>query len=96
MTTLVAGRTYTAQEVIERVQQRLTLYQPADVALEALPNFVHNSGHWWYVVVPPSESMKNVSDYDRRIEKTERDLYKLDRLRVTILPVVPEWMDTHK
>lgn len=96
MTTLTAERSYTAQEIVERVQERLAPYQPAGAALEALPNFVHATGHWWYVVVPPSESIKTVLDYNRRVEKTERDLYKMDRLRVSILPVVPDWMDTHK
>lgn len=95
MTTLAAEQTYTAQEIVERVQERLTPYQPATV-LEVLPNYIHNSGHWWYVVVPPSRSIKSVSDYNRRVEKAERDLYKLDALRVSILPVVPDWMDTHK
>lgn len=95
MTTVATKRDHTAQEIVERVQGRLTPYQPATV-LEVLPNFVNNSGHWWYVVVPPSESIKTALDHDRRVEKTERDLYKMDKLRVSILPVVPDWMDTHK
>jgi len=89
-------QTYTAQQLVALVQERLAPYQPAEAALEVLPDAVHNGGHWWYVVAPPSRSMKNLSDYNRRIDKTERDLYKMDRLRVSILPVVPEWMDTHK
>ncbi len=90
------GQNYKAQEVAERVQTRLTPYQPAEAALEVLPNYVHQEGRWWYVVVPASKGIVSASDYNRRIEKAERDLYKMDALRVGILPVVPDWMDTHK
>ncbi len=95
MNAAAAERKYKAQEVVERVQERLTPYQPTEDTLEVLP-FVHDAGRWWYVVAPPSRSIKDASDYNRRVEKTERDLYKMDRLRVSILPVVPDWMDTHK
>jgi len=87
---------HTAQEVVGLVQERLTPSQPADAALEVLPKAVHQEGRWWYVVVPPSRSIINASDYNRRVEKAERDLKKTDNLHVSILPVVPEWMDTQK
>jgi hypothetical protein len=87
---------HTAQEVVSLVQERLAPYQPADAALEALPKAVHQEGRWWYVVVPPSRSMTNASDYNGRVEKAERDLKKMDNLYVSILPVVPDWMDTQK
>ena len=87
---------YTAQEVIALVEKRLTPYQPLDGPLEVLPQAVHQEGRWWYVVIPPSRSMTNASDCGRRVEKAERDLRKQDHLFVSILPVLPEWMDTHK
>ena len=96
MNAIAVEQKYKAQEVVERVQTRLAPYQPADAALEVLPNYVHQEGHWWYVVVPASKSIASASDYNRRVEKAERDLYKMDNLRVGILPVVPDWMDTHK
>jgi len=40
--------------------------------------------------------MTNASDYNGRVEKAERDLKKMDDLHVSILPVVPDWMDTQK
>jgi len=86
----------TIQDVVSRVQERLTPYQPADAALEVLPKAVHREGRWWYVVVPPSQSIVNASDYNSRVEKAERDLRKWDSLYVSILPVVPDWMDTLK
>ncbi len=86
----------TAQEVVRLVQERLAPYQPADAALEVLPKAVHQEGRWWYVVVPPSQSITNASDYNDRVEKAERDLKKMDNLSVSILPVVPDWMDAHK
>ena len=87
---------YTAQEIVSLVQERLTPYQPAGAALEVLPKAVHKEGRWWYVVVPPSQSIVNASDYSGRVEKAEHDLKKLDNLHVSILPVVPDWMDTQK
>ena len=90
------GRNYKAQEVVERVEARLAPYQPAEAALEVLPNYVHQEGQWWYVVVPASQGIMSAADYNCRVEKAERDLYKMDALRVGILPVVPDWMDTHK
>lgn len=88
--------THTAQEVVRLVQERLAPYQPADVGFIVLPKAVHKEGRWWYVVVPPSGSITYASDYNRRVEKAERDLQKLDNLRVSILPVVPDWMDALK
>lgn len=87
---------HTAQEVVSLVQERLIPYQPADAALKVLPGAVHQEGRWWYVVVPPSQSIVNASDYNGRVEKAERDLKKLDNLHVSILPVVPDWMDAQK
>ncbi len=84
------------QDIVSRVQERLTPYQPADAALEVLPKAVHQEGRWWYVVVPPSRSIVNASDYNGRVERAERDLRKLDSLYVSILPVAPDWMDTLK
>ena len=85
----------TPQKVIRLVQERLTPYQPKDDSLRVLPKAVHQEGRWWYVVVPSSQSIVNASDYNRRVRKAERDLEKLDDLRVTILPVAPGWMDPY-
>ena len=87
---------HTAQEVAALVQERLTPYQPFDAPLEVLPKAVHQEGRWWYVVVPPSRSITNASDYSRLVEKVQRDLRKRDNLLVSILPVVPGWMTMHK
>lgn len=87
---------HTAQEVVGLVQERLAPYQPADAALKVLPKAVHKEGRWWYVVVPPSLSIVNLSDYNGRVGKAERDLKKVDNLHVSILPVVPDWMDGQK
>ena len=87
---------YTVQEIVSLVQERLTPYQPADAALEVLPKAVHKEGRWWYVVVPSSQSIINASDYNGRVEKAERDLKKMDDLYISILPVVPDWMDGQK
>ena len=87
---------HTAQEVVALVQERLTPYQPFDAPLQVLPKAIHQEGRWWYVVVPPSRSITNASDYGRRVEKAERDLRKMDSLYVSILPVMPEWMDAQK
>ena len=87
---------HTAQDIVSLVQERLTPYQPADAALKVLPKAVHKEGRWWYVVVPPSQSIVNVSDYNGRVEKAERDLKKMDNLHISILPVMPDWMDGRK
>ena len=87
---------YTDQEIVSLVQERLTPYQPSDFALRVLPKAVHKEGRWWYVVVPPGQSIVNLSDYNGRVEKVERDLRKMDNLHISILPVVPDWMDGQK
>ena len=96
MTQILDATTHTAPEVVALVQERLTPYQPFDAPLEVLPKAVHQEGHWWYVVVPPSRSITSASDYSRLVEKVQRDLRKRDHLLVSILPVMPGWMNTHK
>lgn len=96
MSNVVARLNHTSLEIVSLVQERLAPYQPADAALEVLPQAVHQEGRWWYVVVPPSRSIVNASDYNGRVEKAERDLKKMDNLHVSILPVVPDWMDGQK
>lgn len=86
----------TAQQVIEMVQKRLEPYQPVPGLLEVLPAAVHQEGRWWFVVVPPTQASKTLSDYNRRVEKAERDLRRLDHLNVGILPILPDWMDAQK
>lgn len=86
----------TAQQVIETVQKRLEPYQPAPDLMEVLPTAVHQEGRWWFVVVPPNQTSKTLSDYTRRMEKAERDLRRMDQLNVGILPVLPDWMDSQK
>ena len=96
MTQMLDTTTYTAQEVAALVQECLTPYQPFDAPLEVLPKAVHQEGRWWYVVVPPSRSITSASDYSRLVEKVQRDLRKRNNLLVSILPVVPGWMNTNK
>lgn len=96
MNKTLAAPELTAREVIALVQKRLAAYHSADAVLEVLPNPVHREGQWWYVAVPPGESIVNLSDYNARIEKAERDLRRQDNLSVGILPVIPDWMDTLK
>ena len=94
MNNMLTEPNYTAQQVVSRVQERLTPYQPANALLQVLPEAVHKEGRWWYVVVSPSSGLPPVSDYNTRMEKVERDLQKRDNLSVTILPDVPDWMGT--
>ncbi len=82
----------TAEEVIDLVKDRLIPYQPAKYTLEVLPNVTHKEGQWWYVIVRASQTNFDVSDYNARIEKIERDLQKMDKVNVVLLPNVPEWM----
>ncbi len=96
MTTLVNTASPTAQEVLAIVQERLAPYQPPDDVMEVLPGAVHQEGRFWYVVVPASPGIHTASQYNRRVEKTERDLKKKDNLYVSILPVLPDWMDIQK
>ena len=83
----------TAQEVVSLVRQRLDPYQPADKALDVVPDFTHKEGRWWYVIVSPSRSSITAIDYNARVEKVERDLKKLDNAHVVLLPDVPDWMN---
>lgn len=96
MNKTLAAPELTGGDVVALVQKRLAAYQSAEAVLEVLPKAVHREGRWWYVVVPPGESIVNLSDYNARIEKAERDLRRQDNLSVGILPVIPDWMDTLK
>ena len=82
----------TAEEVIERVRARLAPHQPADQALDVLPQVTHKEGRWWYVIVSPDRSAIPLAEYNARMEKVERDLKKFDNANVVLLPVVPDWM----
>ncbi len=96
MTTLVNTASLTAQEVLAIVQDRLAPYQPPGDIMEVLSGAVHQEGRFWYVVVPASPGIQTASQYNRRVEKAERDLIKKDNLYVSILPVLPDWMDVQK
>ncbi len=96
MTTLLNISSPTAQEVLASVQERLAPYQPPGDVMEVLPGAVHQEGRFWYVVVPASPSIHTASQYNWRVEKAERDLREKDKLYVSILPVLPDWMDAQK
>ncbi len=78
------------ENVLDLIERYLEPNQPQDYRLIVSRQNVRREGNWLYVVVQPTGKDVRASDYNTRLEVTEEALERDERLKVLLVPILPE------
>ena len=78
------------ESLLSLIERYLEPNQPQDYRLVVSRQGVRREGNWLYVVVQPTGKDVRASDYNTRLEVTEEALERDERLKVLLVPILPE------
>lgn len=79
------------EEVLSLIERYLEPNQPSDYRLVvSRQSGLRREGNWLYAVVQPTGQDVRASDYNARLETTEEALERDERLKVLLVPILPE------
>ena len=86
-----AAASLSDEDLMTLVEHYLEPHQPAGYRIGvARHEGVRRNGNWHYLVVRPSQSDVRLHDYSTRLEATEEALERDERLKVLLVPILPE------
>lgn len=79
------------ESVLDLIERYLEPNQPSDYRLVvSRQSGLRREGNWLYAVVQPTVHDVRASDYNARMEATEEALERDEKLKVLLVPILPE------